>query len=166
MIAGGRDPLLIAFMLGASAFLLILGALWFQYFEHLAPCEMCMWQRYPHILAGFAGIGGYMLVRAGVLPRSIGNAVAIATVCLIALSGAIGVYHAGVEWHWWPGPQACTGNAFRLSGGALDLNAPVVSCDHAAWRLFGLSLAGYNAILSFALAAAGLTLLTAGRREK
>jgi disulfide bond formation protein DsbB len=83
---------------------------------------------------------------------------------LIALSGAIGAYHAGVEWHWWPGPQSCTGPAFHYGGGPLDLNAPVVVCDMAAWRLFGLSLAGYNALISFAIAAVAAILLFGKRR--
>jgi disulfide bond formation protein DsbB len=80
------------------------------------------------------------------------------TIVCVALSGIIGVYHAGVEWHWWSGPAACSGSAFQVSG-ALDLNAHVVSCDHAAWRLFGISMAGYNAAISLGaalLAAAAL----------
>src|SRR5271155_400817 len=160
----GRSSATIALVLGLSAFALILGALGFQYLDHLPPCEMCMWQRYPHIAAGVAGVGGFLLLRARILPASAAAGIAILTALLIAVSGVIGVYHAGVEWHFWPGPQYCTGSAFHAAG-ALDLNAPVVMCDHAAWRLFGLSLAGYNAILSFALAAAGLTLVAGNRRS-
>ncbi len=59
----------------------------------------------------------------------------------------IGVYHAGIEWHWWPGPQACTGPRFEYTG-TIDFNAHVVMCDIAAWRLFGISMAGYNAVIS------------------
>jgi disulfide bond formation protein DsbB len=147
----------VALFLGLVALALILGALGFQYLDRLPPCEMCMWQRYPHIAAAFVGIGGYLLVRAGLVPASAGFAIVAAL--LIAVSGGIGIYHAGVEWQWWQGPQACTGPLFHSTGGVLDLNAPVVRCDRAAWRLFGLSLAGYNALLSFALAALGLTLL-------
>lgn len=155
----------IGLWVGASALLLIMGALGFQYLARLPPCEMCMWQRYPHIAAGIAGVGGFFLLRGGILPQRADAAIAIVTVLLIALSGAVGVYHAGIEWRWWPGPSSCTGSAFRSSGATLDLNAPVVMCDRAAWRLFGLSLAGYNAILSFALAAAGLVLVAANRRN-
>ena len=79
--------------------------------------------------------------------------IAVAALTLVALSGAIGVYHAGVEWHLWAGPSTCTGNAFKVTG-PLDLNAHIVMCDVAAWRLFGISIAGYNAIIS--LGAAGL----------
>src|ERR1700678_2530588 len=153
-----------ALYLGLAAFALILGALGFQYLGHLPPCEMCMWQRYPHIAAGIVGVGGFLLLRASVLPGSAASGIAIVTALLILLSGAIGVYHAGVEWHFWPGPQSCTGSAFHASG-SLVLNAPVVMGDHAAWRLFGLSLAGYNAILSLALAAVGFTLATRNGRS-
>ena len=157
-----RSPATIALCLGLAALALIAGALGFQYLVHLPPCEMCMWQRYPHIAAGVVGVGGFLLLRAKVFPDSAAPGIAILTALLIALSGVIGVYHAGVEWHFWAGPSSCTGSAFRATG-ALDLSAPVVMCDHAAWRLFGLSLAGYNAILSLALAAAGLTLSARSR---
>jgi disulfide bond formation protein DsbB len=158
-----RAPATVALLLGLAAFALVAGAFGFQYFVHLPPCEMCWWQRYPHIAAAAVGIGGYFLLRLRVLPGSAGPTIAVATALLIAVSGAIGVYHAGVEWHLWKGPSACTGSAFQSSG-PLDLNAPVVMCDHAAWRLFGLSLAGYNAILSLALATAGL-ILVAGKKR-
>jgi disulfide bond formation protein DsbB len=160
----GRSSATIALFLGLAASALIFGALGFQYLAHLPPCEMCMWQRYPHIAAGLVGIGGFLLSRVKAFPDSAAPGIAILTALLIALSGVIGVYHAGVEWHFWPGPQSCTGSAFHASG-ALDLNAPVVMCDHAAWRLFGLSLAGYNAVLSFALAAAGLAFVARNRRR-
>jgi disulfide bond formation protein DsbB len=154
----------IALLLGAAALALIAGALGFQYLDRLPPCEMCMWQRYPHFAAAFVGLAGGFLVRMKLLPRSWGTAIAVAAAVFIAVSGAIGVYHAGVEWQWWKGPQACTGSAFQSGGGPLDLNAPVVRCDKAAWRLFGISLAGYNAVLSFAIAAAGLVLVVRSRR--
>lgn len=161
----GRTHATIALFLGLAALVLIAGALGFQYLAHLPPCEMCMWQRYPHIAAGIIGIGGYLLLRLRVFPESAASSIVIVTALLIAVSGAIGVYHAGVEWHLWKGPSSCTGSAFQASGATLDLNAPVVMCDHAAWRLFGLSLAGYNALISFALAAAGF-ILAVGKKSR
>jgi disulfide bond formation protein DsbB len=104
-------------------------------------------------------------VAAGLLGRGLARPLAILTALLVAVSGAIAVYHAGVEWHWWPGPSQCTGSAFKLSG-TLDLNAPVVMCDRAAWRLFGLSLAGYNAIISLGAAVLGLIFLARARRAR
>lgn len=154
-------PTRIAFALGTLALLLILGALGFQYIGHYPPCEMCMWQRYPHIAAAVVGIIGGGLVATGMLDRRLGTPLAMLTILLVAASGAIAVYHAGVEWHWWKGPSTCTGGPFS---GPLNLNERVVMCDIAAWRLFGLSLAGYNAIAS--LGAALLGALALMRAEK
>jgi disulfide bond formation protein DsbB len=155
----------IALGLGTISVLLLLGALGFQYLGRMPPCELCLWQRWPHVGAAVVGFGGPLLIRAGLLERSVARGVAGLAALLIAISGAIGVYHAGVEWHWWPGPQSCTGSAFRYTGGPLDLNAPVVLCDIAAWRLFGISMAGYNALISFAVAAVGAALLARSGRK-
>ena len=78
-------------------------------------------------------------------------------------------YHAGVEWKWWAGPQDCSGPLDSL-GSANDLlgsleKVNVVRCDEAAWRFLGLSLAGYNVLISFALAVVALAGLLAGRRQ-
>lgn len=158
-------PELLALGLGAISLALILAVLGFQYLAGILPCEMCHWQRWPHIGAATVGLGGGLLVRSGLLGRSMGSPLAWCTVVLIAASGFLGVYHAGVEWHFWPGPQACTGNAFHFTGGKLDLSAPVVMCDVAAWRLFGISLAGYNALVSLAVAAFGTFVLLGGGKR-
>ncbi len=76
---------------------------------------------------------------------------------VILASAALAVYHAGVEWHWWAGPQECAGPIADF-GSAQDLmkrlqTTRVVRCDEAPWRFLGLSLAGYNALISLALAA-------------
>jgi disulfide bond formation protein DsbB len=143
----------IAQILGVIALALILGALGFQYIAHFPPCEMCHWQRWPLIAAAVVGILGGSMVN--------GNArgIAVLTILLVAASGAIGFYQAGVEWHVFPGPEACTGTRFVFHG--LDnLNEPgAVRCDVAAWRLFDISLAGYNAIISLGSAFTGLVML-------
>lgn len=154
----------IALALGAGSVALLLGALGFQYVGRLPPCELCLWQRWPLVAAAVAGFGGPLLIRAGLLDRGAARGVAALAALLVAVSGAVGVYHAGVEWHWWAGPQSCTGPAFRYTG-HLDLSAPVVLCDIAAWRLFGISLAGYNAIINFAMAGVA-TVLLARRRGR
>jgi len=154
----------ISVALGTASVLLLLGALGFQYLGHIPPCELCMWQRWPHAAAAVVGLGGPLLILFGLAERSTAWSIAVLTALLIAVSGGVGAYHAGIEWHWWPGPQSCTGSAFQLTGKHLDLNAPVVMCDRAAWRLFGISLAGYNAIISFVLAAIAAFLL--GRRGR
>ncbi|HEY1615891.1 MAG TPA: disulfide bond formation protein B [Rhizomicrobium sp.] len=150
---------------GAVALGLLLGALGFQYLARLPPCEMCLWQRWPHIAAAVVGLGGPLLIQTRLLERSAAASLAALAALLLAISGAIGAYHAGVEWHWWPGPSTCTGPAFHYTGGPLDLNQPTVLCDIAAWRLFGLSLAGYNALISFGTAAAGAILLARGENR-
>jgi disulfide bond formation protein DsbB len=146
----------IAILCGFVSLALILGALGFQYLAGFAPCEMCHWQRWPHIAAAAAGIGGGLAAsRAG---ARLVPAILVATLLLIAASGAIGAYQAGVEWGLLPGPAACTGPAIHVTG-TLDLNHPVVRCDVAAWRFFGISLAGYNALVSFGTVALGFVLL-------
>jgi disulfide bond formation protein DsbB len=143
----------IAWFEGAVSLALIAGALGFQYIGHYPPCEMCHWQRWPHIASAIVGLGGAILISLGVLPARAAVAVAaLATLC-VAVSGGLGVFHAGVEWHLWQGPTACT-TGFHFNG-TLDLNAPVPQCDHAAWRLLGISMAGYNALISLAAAAFG-----------
>src|SRR4029077_20783190 len=138
----------VAFFAGAVASALILGALFFQYVLNFPPCEMCHWQRWPHIAAACIGLGGGVMMRSA--KSSLTLPLAALTLLLVATSGAIGVFHAGVEWQWWQGPSACTtGYVFT---GKLDLNAPVPRCDVAAWRLLGISMAGYNALISLGTA--------------
>jgi len=149
------NPRTVALGLGGVALALILGALCFQYLAHLAPCEMCHWQRWPL----FAAIAVAVLAGAGAKDGGIAPVLAIFAILLVAASGAIGAYQAGVEWHWWPGPAECTGPRLVLTG-LQDLNAPgAVRCDVAAWRLLGISLAGFNALISLGAAILGAIML-------
>ncbi len=137
---------LIALALPAA---LLGGALFSEHVGGLYPCEMCHWQRWPHYAAfGLALLAflplGLPIQRALVLLAAFG----------VATSGAIGVFHAGVEYGWWQGLTACSvidaGGADTLSA---IMAAPLVRCDEVPWSLFGISLAGYNAIFSLAGAA-------------
>src|SRR6201999_1007417 len=101
----------IALLLGVVSLCLILGALGFQYIGGYPPCEMCMWQRYPHFAAIAIGLGGGLLLQTNILPPSLARTIAALALLCVAASGVIGAYHAGVEWHWWKGPSACTGPA-------------------------------------------------------
>ncbi|MDP2331789.1 MAG: disulfide bond formation protein B [Reyranella sp.] len=136
--------------LGSGA--LLGGALYFQYVVGLAPCEMCHWQRWPHIVAIVAGL---LALASFAAPRLALVLVLIATTALIVTS-AIGVFHAGVEYRWWQGPQACSGNIPRgLSAEQLKkylFGARMVRCDETVWSLWGISMAGWNALLSAVLA--------------
>ena len=141
--------------------LLLAGAWASQLIGGLVPCEMCHWQRWPHYAA--VAVAAFAFVVPGRSSKLMMIALAAG---LIALSGAIGVFHAGVEYHWWHGITACS-TSLTGEGISTDemlrriLAAPVVRCDAAQWTLFGISLAGYNAILS--LGGAGLIAWLIGR---
>jgi disulfide bond formation protein DsbB len=150
----------IAALAGAYSLAMILGALGFQYIGGVAPCEMCYWQRWPLDAAIFTGLGGAGLFAAHILDRKAVLSLAWLSLALIAVSGVIGAYQAGVEWKFLPGPASCTGTRFVFQGTAdLAHVAPIVPCDEASWRLFGISLAGYNAAFSLGAAILGAYLL-------
>jgi disulfide bond formation protein DsbB len=144
----------------------ILGALVFQYGLGLAPCPLCLEQR----IAYYVAIPLAAMVMLGV---SVGASrkvllLALAAIALAMLWNAgLGAYHAGVEWKWWEGPRDCSG-AVNSLGSARDMlrqleTTRVVRCDEAAWRFLGLSLAGYNVLISLALAALALWGIVRGR---
>jgi disulfide bond formation protein DsbB len=136
--------------LGSAA--LLGGAYYFQYVMGLPPCEMCWWQRYPHMVAIAAGL---LSVAALGHPR-IAMLFALVAITALLVTAGLGVFHAGVEYHLWAGPQACTGGVPRgLSVEQLKkylLGAKMIRCDEAAWSMWGISMAGWNAILSGGLA--------------
>lgn len=144
--------------------LLLGGALLSQYVGGLYPCEMCLWQRWPHLAAILLALGAFALRARADLSRLLVLLAALA----IALSGAIGAFHAGVEYGWWEGITACS---VPMGGGSaqdmLDaiMAAPITRCDVAPWSLLGISLAGYNALLSLG-AALLIGLLLRGHKEK
>lgn len=127
---------------------LMAGALGSQYWGGLFPCEMCMWQRYPHYAAIVLALIGFFV------PARTPRILFVAAAALaIAVSGVIGFLHVGVEQHWWPSLTAC---GSTLRGGSLAdiMKAPIVACDRPQWTLFGISLAGFN--MAFSLIGAGL----------
>jgi len=134
----------------------ILGAWVFQYGFGLKPCPLCLEQRYAYYFA-------IPLAVMVLLGDQVGASRKVLLAALVAIAlgmfwnAGLGVYHAGVEWKWWAGPQECSGALEDLgsAGGLLNKlqSITVVRCDDAAWRFLGLSLAGYNALISLALAA-------------
>ena len=136
--AADRSARLIAFAVPAA---LLGGAYIGQYAFHLVPCEMCWWQRYAHFAA--FGIAVLALLRPSMqlLTWLAGLA--------ILIGGLLGAYHAGVEYGWWEGLTACTSET-ALGDNPLDaiMNAPLIRCDRAQWSLFGISLAGFNFLIS------------------
>jgi disulfide bond formation protein DsbB len=134
----------------------ILGAYYFQYVLALAPCPLCLEQRIPHYIGIPLALVLAFVAAKGAPPTLLRAGFALLALVMLVAAG-LGVYHAGIEWKFWPGPAECSGAAPSLGGG-LDLMkqmqaTTVVRCDEAAWRLFGISLAGYNALISLALAA-------------
>ena len=153
-----RRSLMIAAAAGSA--LLLAGAYAFQLAGY-PPCKLCYWQRWPHAAAVLLGL---IAVLAPVRSVAVLGAVAALT------TAGVGIYHAGVELAWWEGPSTCTGAGAGLSGmsGAdllsTELPTNVVLCDEVVWSLAGLSMAGWNALLSLALA--GLWLYAATRRDR
>lgn len=131
---------------------LLLAAFAFQHLGGMAPCKMCIWQRYPHAVA----------VAVGALALFLHLRILITLGALAAFGTAgIGAFHAGVEQGWWEGPATCSsGPVDSLSTDDLMeqiMSAPLVRCDEIPWELFGISMAGWNMIVSLGLA--GLWLL-------
>lgn len=142
-----RSQMLILVAAGGSAGLLA-GALAFQYLGGLAPCALCIWQRWPHLAAVLIGL---VALKAGGRVLPVLGALAALT------SAAIGVFHVGVEQKWWEGLATCSAGSIEGISAADLLNpaadvAAVVRCDAIAWSLMGISMAGWNVMASVVLA--------------
>jgi len=151
-----RTTLILAATLGSAA--LLAGAFAFEYIAGLAPCQLCLWQRWPHAAA----------VLTGALALTLGTRLLplLGSVAALASAG-IAAFHVGVEQKWWEGLASCTAGSIKGISTADLLNpaitvAPPVRCDEIAWQLAGISMAGWNAILSLVLVA--LWLAAARRR--
>lgn len=122
------------------------GAMFSQYVGGLNPCEMCYWQRWPHAAAIV------LAALAFTAPADSGRVkgLTLLAATAVAVSGAIGVFHFGVEQKWWEGLTTCTASGPM----SLDdiLSAPVIRCDQVQWEFLGLSMAGWNAVISLGMA--------------
>ncbi len=127
-----------------GSFVLLGGAYIFQALGY-PPCQMCFWQRWPHMAAiGISVLA--LLIPARVWPWL--GAVAA------AITSGIGVFHSGVERGYWPGPSSCTGGGLDASSGAdlLSLTGDkLIMCDQVSWEFLSLSMASWNAVFSFGL---------------
>jgi disulfide bond formation protein DsbB len=152
---GESNPALTAALaIAAVAALTLAGAWFFQLVLDIRPCPLCLEQRYAYYLAIPLGL---VLAAA----RDVSWAVLLAGLVILALAAlgnaGLGTYHAGVEWGLWQGPTECTGPIGNL-GSAGDLlsrldKVKVIRCDEVQWRFLGLSLAGYNVLISLLMAA-------------
>ncbi len=123
------------------------GALLFQYVGGLAPCPMCIWQRWPH---------GIAIALGAVALATRWRPVALLGAAAMIVGAGIGVFHTGVERAWWEGPGTCTSNqgADLTTDQLLDaiMSAPLVRCDEVPWELLTLSMASWNSLFSLVLA--------------
>ena len=150
-------PSRLILLIGLGCLALIAGAWFFEIVWGLRPCKLCLEQRLPHYAAIGLAAAGLVLARS---PR-LQWLVLLGLAGLMAWSTGLGVYHSGVEWGWFAGPNDCGGAAAPVAAGVQDFmkqlqTTRVVACSEAAWRLLGLSLAGWNAIASLGLLALSL----------
>lgn len=144
---------LLAFL---SSALLLAIAHAFERFGGLAPCHLCLKQREIYWVAGTVGLVAFVLQRTPLWPR-LRMPANLLLGALFLYGAGLAAYHAGAEWKWWPGPSSCSGLG---SAGAADLEAMLKgtakikapSCDKAAWVFLGLSMAGWNVLISLKLA--------------
>ncbi len=127
----------------------------FETFGHYPPCELCYSQRDAHWAALWVSLAGLMVGR---FRPAAARWVCVVVGLVFVVSTGLASYHAGVEWKWWPGPSTCTGAHIKAVTAA-DMAAllgptktHIVRCDEAAWRMFGISMAGYNALASLVFA--------------
>jgi disulfide bond formation protein DsbB len=157
MIESLRKPRVAAGMILAAALATIAGALVFEHVAGLQPCPLCLRQRIPYYAAMPVALATVLLPARGMWVR-----LGLGVLALIFLvSAGLGVHHAGVEWGWWPGPSDCAGAPAPSPGSTGDFlnqlqTTRVVSCTEAAWRFLGLSLAGWNVVISLGLAGLAL----------
>jgi disulfide bond formation protein DsbB len=126
------------------------GALVFEHGFGYVPCMLCLWERWPYYIGAPLALLAVAFGTRGRAPLALAG-------LLFAGGAVLSAYHAGVEWSFWPGPTSCAGAdaAPTSAGGLLEQmrTTRIVPCDRAAWRLLGISLAGYSALISAALAA-------------
>jgi disulfide bond formation protein DsbB len=138
----------LALLAGAGSLVILLAAFGFQYIGELAPCKLCLWQRYPHVLAIVLAVL-FVRVKHRLL-LWLGGVASLST-------AAIAAYHSGIEQKWWQGPDTCTsGSIDGLSTEQLMaqiMAAPIIRCDEIAWSFLSLSMASWNLIASLLLAA-------------
>lgn len=137
----------LALAAGLASLAMLLGAFGFQYIGEMPPCKMCIWQRWPHGIAFALALVAYLVANRWLY--LFGGLVVLA-------GGAIAFFHAGVEQKWWEGPTTCTSQGVGgLSASDLMeqiMNAPIVRCDEIPWAMFGISMAGWNGLISLAIA--------------
>lgn len=128
-----------------------------QYWGGLKPCNLCIYQRVAWWIVCGLGLLAFGFAQ---YPR-LWSALVYLCGLILVVGGSVAAYHVGIEQHWWPGPASCTGGGVMPTSledlKARNLDAPVALCDQVSWSLFGISMAGYNTILSFLAGFASFT---------
>lgn len=148
------------YFLAGLSIAMMAGVFIFQYGFGYQPCELCLLQRIPWWVA--MGIGSLTILLSR--RTALAALLPIAGVATLVTGATIAAYHAGVEYKWWEGPTACTGS-LPTDLDALKkaiMEAPIVRCDEVQWSLFGISMAGYNFIIS-TMGAIALAFIARGR---
>ncbi len=131
----------------------ILTALAFEHIGGYKPCPLCLQERYAYYLAIPLGLGTIGALKAG--KNYIAATLIAAAGIAYLINSGLGFYHSGIEWHWWPGPSTCSGEANLASDAGSLIESlgtiKVIRCDEAPWRMFGLSFAGWSMVVSFFL---------------
>jgi len=151
-----RAPITACLVVSAGAAAALAAAGYFQLVVGLAPCPLCLDQRLPYyaaipigLLSAYAAHRGWArLARAGLAVLAL----------LMLVDAGIAIFHAGVEWRFWQGPTACTSGTPLVVSDIMSAlkTAHVPRCDEAAWRLMGISMAGWNALIALGLAGVAL----------
>lgn len=152
-----RSALILSAAAGSAA--LLLGALYFQFFEDLPPCKLCIWQRWPHVAAVVIGAAALAVP---------GRALPLAGALAALTTSGVGLYHTGVERGWWEGPSTCTSSQSisdmsPAQAAELIMNMAIQRCDDVLWSFMGLSMASWNALASLVFA---LLWFAAARRAR
>ena len=164
----GANPAIVAALaITAIAAATLAGAWFFQLVLDIRPCPLCLEQRYAYYFAvPFAGLLALAAARGA--PRGVLVA-GLAILALAVLGNAVlGGYHSGVEWKFWPGPTDCSGPIVDLGSAGTLLqrldSVKVIRCDEVQWRFLGLSLAGYNVLISLLMAAMAVWGIVSAKR--
>ncbi len=159
-MTGLMTPSRVALLILAAACAVLGGAFYFQYGVGILPCKLCLQERYAY----------YAAVPLGLLAIFLPGRFARLLLAILALAflgnALLGAYHAGVEWHFWAGPDDCSGGtAIPTNAGSLLSQletAKVISCSEAGWRFAGISLAGWNTMISLILASMAASVAVKG----
>ena len=129
-----------------SSLVVIFGAYYFEYIGGLVPCKLCYWQRYPHFMNILILPVFYFFPMRSLIFIGMSS---------MLVSTTLAFYHVGIEQKYWPGPNSCSNVSIEglTTDQLLDqiMSAPIVRCDEIAWELFGISMAGWNVLISFCL---------------